>query len=172
MRLSFCGFISITLLVIPQSYISHAHTDTHTFSLFYFVLPGFLIFLPSMSQATHKAVVTVSPRAPLELISVPTPIPKSNEIRIRGEWTASTPLDLHQADGGLLVTHPQVLGDSLVGTVVEVGEGVKRFVVGDAVMGFSWRGQGEKTHQEFTVGEEVLFGLVSRVGPFSFLPPR
>lgn len=111
-------------------------------------------------MATHLAVVTVSPRAPLQLISVPSPVLKPNEIRIRGEWTASTPLDLHQADGGLLVTHPQVLGDGIVGTVVEIGKEVGRFVVGDVVMGFSWRGQGEKAHQEFTVGDERLFGKV------------
>jgi NADPH:quinone reductase-like Zn-dependent oxidoreductase len=109
----------------------------------------------------HKAVVTVAPRAPLELIAVPTPIPKENEIRVRGEWTASTPLDLHQADGGLLVTHPQVLGDGLVGTVVEIGAAVKSFKVGDRVLGFSWAGQGSKAHQEFTVGDERLFGKVS-----------
>jgi NADPH:quinone reductase-like Zn-dependent oxidoreductase len=116
-------------------------------------------------MATHFAVVTVSLRAPLQLISVPTPVLKPNEIRIRGEWTASTPLDLHQADGGLLVTHPQVLGDGIVGTVVEIGKEVKRFIVGDVVMGFSWRGQGEKAHQEFTVGEERLFGKVGTPSP-------
>jgi NADPH:quinone reductase-like Zn-dependent oxidoreductase len=90
---------------------------------------------------THKAVVTPSPRAPLQLISVPTPTPKPNEIKVRGEWTASTPLDLHQADGGLLVSHPQVLGDGLVGTVVEVGVEVSRFKVGERVFGFTWRGR-------------------------------
>lgn len=125
-----------------------------------------------MSQHTHNAIVTVAPRAPLQLISVPTPVPKSNEIRIRGEWTASTPLDLHQADGGLLVTHPQVLGDGVVGTVVEIGGDVERFVVGDVVFGFCWRGRGEKTHQEFVVGEEGLFGVVSFSFCFAFTYPR
>lgn len=52
---------------------------------------------------------------------------------MRVEWTASTPLDLHQADGGLLVNHPQVLGDGTAGTVVKVGLGVKRLEVGDKV---------------------------------------
>jgi NADPH:quinone reductase-like Zn-dependent oxidoreductase len=108
----------------------------------------------------HKAVATVGPKAPLELISVPTPSPKPRELVIRGEWTASTPLDLHQADGGLLVTHPQVLGDSLAGTVVGTGSEVTRFKVGDRVFGFAWRGQGEKAHQEFTVGDERLWGKV------------
>lgn len=50
------------------------------------------------------------------------------------EWTASTPLDLHQADGGLLVKYPQVLGDGIAGTVVEVGPGVENLSVGDKVI--------------------------------------
>jgi len=119
-------------------------------------------------MATHKAVVTVGPRLPLQLISVPTPIPKANEIRVRGEWTASTPLDLHQADGGLLVSPPQVLGDGLVGTVVEVGSQVKNLKVGDRVFGFTWRGQGEKAHQEFTVADWRLWGKVCFV--LTYLP--
>ncbi|EON69675.1 hypothetical protein W97_08927 [Coniosporium apollinis CBS 100218] len=81
----------------------------------------------------HSAVVTVAPRAPLQIRQVPTVAPSEGEVRIRVEWTASTPLDLHQADGGLLVKHPQVLGDGLVGTVVEIGEGVQRIKAGDKV---------------------------------------
>ena len=59
--------------------------------------------------------------------------PGQGEVRVRVEWTASTPLDLHQADGGLLVHHPQVLGDGIAGTVVEVGSGVKNLKLGDKV---------------------------------------
>lgn len=82
---------------------------------------------------THPAVVTVAPRAALEIMQLPTISPAKGEVRVRVEWTASTPLDLHQADGGLLVQHPQVLGDGVAGTVVEVGEGVERLAVSDKV---------------------------------------
>ncbi|KAI1619245.1 chaperonin 10-like protein [Exophiala viscosa] len=109
-------------------------------------------------MATHAAVVTVGPGLPLDIHQVPTPKPVGAQVRVRSEWTASTPLDLHQADGGLLVTHPLVLGDSLAGTVVEVGPDVTLLRVGDKVFGFTWRNQAEKAHQEYVVAPEFLFG--------------
>src|ERR1700753_2030818 len=95
---------------------------------------------------THKAVVTVGPRKPLELIDTPTPEPKGNEVLVKVEWTASTPLDLHQADGGLLVSPPQILGDGVAGTVSAVGPDVTSFELGDKVFGFGWRNKFEKAH--------------------------
>ena len=79
-------------------------------------------------------------RAPLEIIEVPTIQPTGREVRVKVEWVASTPLDLHQADGGLLVEHPQILGDSPAGTVVETGPEVKYLAVGDKVTlsRFTW----------------------------------
>jgi Zn-dependent alcohol dehydrogenase len=84
-------------------------------------------------MSTHEAVATVAIRAPLGIIRVPTIRPVGREVRVRVEWTASTPLDLHQNDGGLLVEHPQILGDGVAGTIVEVGEMVQRLAIGDQV---------------------------------------
>lgn len=81
----------------------------------------------------HSAVVTTSKGGPLEILQVPTVEPIEGEVQVRVEWTASTPLDLHQNDGALLVTHPQVLGDGTAGTVVKTGPGVKKFKIGDKV---------------------------------------
>ena len=111
-------------------------------------------------MATHPAVVTVAPRAPLELHHLPTIPATGRLVRIRNEWTASTPLDLHQADGGLLVSHPQALGDGVAGTVVEVGPEVKSLNVGDKVFGFTWRNQAEKAHQLYVTAPENLLGKV------------
>ncbi len=111
-------------------------------------------------MATHAAVVTVGPQRPLEILQVPTVHPVGNQVRVRNQWTASTPLDLHQADGGLLVTPPYILGDGVAGTVVEVGPDVSKLKVGDKVFGFSWRTQVEKAHQEYVVAPEYLFGKV------------
>lgn len=82
---------------------------------------------------THRAVATVAIRAPLAIIEVDTIDPIDREVLVRVEWIASTPLDLHQNDGGLLVKHPQILGDSAAGTVVKVGPKVQNLAVGDKV---------------------------------------
>lgn len=86
-------------------------------------------------MTTHKAVATVAVRGLLEIIQVPTIRPIGREVNVRVEWTASTPLDLHQNDGGLLVKHPQILGDCVAGTVVEVGDAVRRLSIGNQVSG-------------------------------------
>ena len=126
-------------------------------------------------MSTHPAVVTVAPRAPLEIHQVPTVHPEEGEVRVRVEWTASTPLDMHQADGGLLVKHPQGLGDGSAGTVVEVGKGVTEFQVGDQVFGFTFRSNKEKSFQIYIVAPAYSFGKVSTTLPFpplSQLPPH
>jgi NADPH:quinone reductase-like Zn-dependent oxidoreductase len=111
-------------------------------------------------MSNHAAVVTVATRAPLEIRQIPTIHPSEGEVRVRVEWTASTPLDLHQADGGLLVKHPQVLGDGVAGTVVEVGPGVERLKINDKVFGFTWRSQQEKGHQIYATAPENLLGIL------------
>jgi NADPH:quinone reductase-like Zn-dependent oxidoreductase len=111
-------------------------------------------------MSTHPAVVTVGAGQPLQIHQVETPIVKDNEIRVLAQWTASTPLDLHQADGGLLVNPPQVLGDGIVGPVVQVGPDVSQYKVSDVVFGFTWRNQAEKAHQKYVVAPEFLFGKV------------
>ncbi|KAH6614318.1 chaperonin 10-like protein [Boeremia exigua] len=111
-------------------------------------------------MATHSAVATVGLKAKLELIQVPTVKPTGNKVRVRNEWTASTPLDLHQNDGGLLVTHPQVLGDGTGGTVVEVGPDVNHLKVGDKVFGFTWRSREERGQQQYVTVEEWFLGKV------------
>jgi NADPH:quinone reductase-like Zn-dependent oxidoreductase len=111
-------------------------------------------------MSTHAAVVAVGVKQPLEIRQVPTVKPDGDQVRVRVEWTASTPLDLHQNDGGLVVKHPQVLGDGTAGTVVEVGPDVKRLQVGDQVFGFTWRSHQEKAHQEFCTTNEWLFAKV------------
>jgi hypothetical protein len=118
---------------------------------------------PNNKMSTHPAIATIGRKAPLGIIQVPTVQPTGEQVRVRVEWTASTPLDLHQNDGALLVKHPQVLGDGTAGTVVDVGPNVKRLKVGDKVVGFTWRSQSEKAHQQFCTAEEWLLAKVCRL---------
>lgn len=106
------------------------HIPTIVKSLSYASLPNTIMSVPS----THKAVVTIAARAPLAILEVPTIQPVGREVLVHQQWTASTPLDLHQNDGGLLVVHPQVLGDGIGGTVVGVGPDVRNLAVGDKVI--------------------------------------
>lgn len=107
---------------------------------------------------THAAVVTVATRAALDVIQIPTVKPGDGEVLVKVQWTASTPLDLHQNDSGLMVQHPQVLGDGIAGTVVELGPNIKKLKIGDQVFGFGWREQKEKAHQELATVAEYLLG--------------
>lgn len=113
-------------------------------------------------MATHPAVVTVAPQAPLEIHQLPTISPQAGEIRVRVDWTASTPLDMHQADGHLLVNPPQVLGDGVTGTVVEIGAEVVELKVGDKVFGFAFKTAKEKAHQIYATFSQHLVGKLPK----------
>ncbi|OBT65116.1 hypothetical protein VE03_04711 [Pseudogymnoascus sp. 23342-1-I1] len=113
-----------------------------------------------MATPTHNGVATVAIRAPLGIIQLPTIQPREGEVLVRVEWTASTPLDLHQNDGGLLVEHPQVLGDGVAGTVKSIGPGVQNLAIGDKVFGFCFEESHRKAHQEFVTVPEISLGKV------------
>lgn len=134
---------------------------TFQYSLTFFYIQFKVRTCHQLTMSTHSAVATVAKKARLEIIQVPTTTPEPQQVRLRVEWTASTPLDLHQNDGALLVKHPQVLGDSVAGTVIEVGSDTKRLRVGDKVFGFTWKTQAQKAYQEFCTTDEWLLAKVS-----------
>ncbi|KAI0181189.1 GroES-like protein [Hypoxylon sp. FL1284] len=113
-----------------------------------------------MATRTHQAVVITNPRAPLELRQVPTASPVGDEVLVRVAWTASTPFDLHQADGGLLVESPQRTGAASAGVVAEVGPDATRFKVGDRIFGYAHLRPEWKAHQEYATAPEWVFGKV------------
>ncbi|KAI2612191.1 chaperonin 10-like protein [Hypoxylon fragiforme] len=100
-----------------------------------------------MASKTHKALVTVAPRAPFEIHEYPTIQPTGDEIRIHVQWRASTPLELHEADGGLLLEPPQRTGRTSAGIVVEVGPDAKRLKVGGKVLGYAHQKPSWQAHQ-------------------------
>ncbi|KAH8157797.1 hypothetical protein CIB48_g10448 [Xylaria polymorpha] len=72
-------------------------------------------------KRTHDGLVLVDTQTPYEVRKFSTISPEGDEILINVKWTASTPLDLHQADGGLLVDYPMRTGSTGSGIVVECG---------------------------------------------------
>lgn len=105
----------------------------------------------------HPAVVIVRPRAPLEVIEVDTAAPAEGEVLVQVQWTASTPLNLHNADGGLLIQPPQIMSGDFAGTVVQLGDlsspslsqASRDLKVGDKVFGFAWATQQQRPQQEY-----------------------
>ena len=78
--------------------------------------------------------------APLRALNLPTPVPGTNQLLIQIHACAVCRTDLHVIDGELTQPKlPLILGHEIVGTVVELSEGITRFKVGDRV-GVPWLG--------------------------------
>jgi NADPH:quinone reductase-like Zn-dependent oxidoreductase len=75
----------------------------------------------------------------LEVGPAPYPHPRAHEIVVRNYAVAVNPVDwIIPIMGGLIypwLTYPAVLGSDVAGAVVEVGDAVTRFRVGDRVLG-------------------------------------
>jgi propanol-preferring alcohol dehydrogenase len=89
-----------------------------------------------------KAMVLHSPRpaeeGPLEMRDLPLPEPGAEEIRLRVRVCGVCHTDLHTVEGDLpLPKLPVVPGHQVVGIVDAVGEGVRRFTIGQRV-GVPW----------------------------------
>ncbi|KFH46875.1 hypothetical protein ACRE_022920 [Hapsidospora chrysogenum ATCC 11550] len=118
---------------------------------------------------THDAVVTTGKRLPLAIREVDTAVPEPGEVVVRVEWTASSPLDLHQADGGIITSPPfTILGCSFAGTVVATGEDDPTATkpnsapvqLGDQVFGFAWEKQKQMGFQTYVTVPRRLVGRI------------
>ncbi|KAF9935143.1 hypothetical protein FBU30_007522 [Linnemannia zychae] len=102
---------------------------------------------------TQKAVALPAKRTPLIEVSVPVYPPVAGEVLVHVLWTASSPLDLHRSDGGLLISsYPDLQGGGgAAGIVVAVGAGgdLKGLQVGDRVSVFAFHGGKEANQQEY-----------------------
>ncbi|KAI0200688.1 GroES-like protein [Astrocystis sublimbata] len=112
------------------------------------------------SQRFHDGLVLVDTQTPYKVCQFPTIAPTGDEILVHVKWTASTPLDLHQAAGGLNVEYPMRTGSTGAGVVVEVGPRVKHFKVGQRVVGFAHQKPAWKTHQQYATAPEWVFGKI------------
>ncbi|KIN00301.1 hypothetical protein OIDMADRAFT_145793 [Oidiodendron maius Zn] len=95
----------------------------------------------SGKEPVNKAAYQPGKKAvTLEVSSAPYTSPPANCVVIKNHAIAINPIDwLIQEKGDLMYTHlkyPFVLGLDVAGEVVEVGKNVKRFQVGDRVLGY------------------------------------
>ena len=106
-----------------------------------------------------KAIAVKSFKTTPELIEIAAPRPKQNEVLVRLSIAGMNPFDWKVADGMLdgqvPAVFPLVLGFDGAGTVEAVGEGTKRFKVGDQVFGQFWQVPlGRGTYAEFCAVSE------------------
>jgi propanol-preferring alcohol dehydrogenase len=88
-----------------------------------------------------KAMLLEAQHQPLQEKLVPTPRPGARQVLIRVGACGVCRTDLHIVDGELTQPKlPLILGHEVAGTVVQTGEGVTRFKLGDHV-GVPWLGQ-------------------------------
>ena len=88
-----------------------------------------------------KAMILDAQGKPLRLAEVPRPKPAAGQILLAVRACGVCRTDLHVTDGDLLQPKlPLVLGHEIVGEVIEKGEGVDRFAVGQRV-GVPWLGR-------------------------------
>jgi NADPH:quinone reductase-like Zn-dependent oxidoreductase len=118
-----------------------------------------------MATRTHSAVVYAGAKQPFEIQQRTTASPEGDEVLIRQKWTASTPLDLHRADGGFLTPPGHVMGTVVAGAVEEVGPDTKRFKPGDEIFGWSFHEPKAAAYQDYVTAPEWMFTKVR--GSFS-----
>src|SRR3954470_3809454 len=103
-----------------------------------------------------RAQLLTTPGRPLAAAELPEPRPGPGQVMLAVRACAVCRTDLHVVDGEL--PHPKlplVPGHEIVGTIVETGEGVDRFTIGDRV-GVPWLGWTCGVCQYCRAGQENL----------------
>jgi len=91
------------------------------------------------------AVVKSKPQVGIEIMDVPRPRPKEDEVLVRVEACGICGTDVHfyeWVEHSRWITLPRVLGHELVGEIAEIGGRVKGFEVGQRVVTETWGGCG------------------------------
>lgn len=88
-----------------------------------------------------RAMVLAAAQQPLQEVDVPIPQPIADQVLLQVHACGVCRTDLHIVDGELSQPNlPLIPGHQIVGTVVEIGDRVDRFQVGDRV-GVPWLGK-------------------------------
>ncbi|MFD3417127.1 NADP-dependent oxidoreductase [Streptomyces decoyicus] len=102
-----------------------------------------------------------------QLMDLPQPEPGPGEVLVRLSAAGLNPVDWKIADGmfgdAMPVAFPLVLGSDGAGEVLAIGDGVRRFTVGDAVFGqFQRPDQGGGSYCELAVTDESRLAHAAR----------
>ena len=127
-----------------------------------------------------KAVVYTKYGAPdvLQIIEVPTPTPKDNEVRIKIHATTVTSADwrirsikmpvgfglMSRLVFGINKPRQPILGSELAGEVESIGKDVSKFKVGDRVLFGKYAGQSVKVDgkEVLVMREDDIMGVVEK----------
>jgi alcohol dehydrogenase, propanol-preferring len=105
---------------------------------------------------TMKAMVLEEQGQPLQYQEVPVPEPGPDQVLLRIHACGVCRTDLHIVDGDLTEPKlPLILGHQIVGSVVQIGDQVDQFQVGDRV-GVPWLGHTDDTCRYCKRGQENL----------------
>jgi propanol-preferring alcohol dehydrogenase len=103
-----------------------------------------------------RAMVLEAPRQPLRVMEVPVPKPNPKQVLIQIHACGVCRTDLHIVDGELTEPKlPLIPGHQIVGTVVQTGDHVEQFSVGDRI-GVPWLGYTDGTCRYCLRGQENL----------------
>ncbi|KAH7066906.1 putative alcohol dehydrogenase [Paraphoma chrysanthemicola] len=106
---------------------------------------------------TQTALVVQAIGKPLVSVSDwPVPSPGPKQVQVRVTVGALNPHDSYSRDIGLFIADdiPAVLGNDVVGEVTALGEGAKRYKVGDKVFGQGSMARGSRALQQYAVLDE------------------
>ncbi|MFZ2096963.1 MAG: zinc-dependent alcohol dehydrogenase family protein [Anaerolineales bacterium] len=105
---------------------------------------------------TMRAMLLEAQRQPLKLADVPVPQPGAGQVLLKVHTCGVCRTDLHVLDGDLTEPKlPLILGHQIVGTVVQLGEGVDQFSLGQRI-GVPWLGYTDGTCRYCQRGQENL----------------
>jgi propanol-preferring alcohol dehydrogenase len=103
-----------------------------------------------------RAMVLEQQGRPLKLMEMPVPSPQPEQVLLRVHTCGVCRTDLHVVDGDLKNPKlPLILGHEIVGTVVQRGDAVQQFNVGDRI-GVPWLGHTDGTCRYCLNGRENL----------------
>jgi propanol-preferring alcohol dehydrogenase len=105
---------------------------------------------------TMRAMLLEAQGQPLRLAEVPVPQPGPGQVLLKVRACAVCRTDLHVLDGDLSEPKlPLILGHEIVGTLLQTGEGVDRFNLGQRI-GVPWLGYTDGTCRYCQRGQENL----------------